>query len=302
MHLAKTASEALLPGETIIATIDLLNTAALDSSAPQKDNQISSQPSAISAVAAADTGLLSLTRLARLTASTKALVSLLSEVRVFMRLWGLLGIYQSAKRLYLQQQQHQSQSQSQTQTGPRTKAHDKPLIYIAWAQLACGAAFQILENGAYLAQRGVLNGRSWTATAPGEGAGAGAGTGKQARWWLWSARFWAGCVALEGVRLARVWQLDVEARKKKEKSREMKRVEGAGVDGRDEKKGDEAGVEEAVVDGARWWKDALVNTAYAPMTVHYSLPGGLVGEEYIAMLGMVAGGLSFKSLWEQTKC
>ena len=294
MHLAKTASEALLPGETIIATIDLLNTAALDSSAPQKDNQVSSPPSALSAVAAADTGLLSLTHLARLTASTKALVSLLSEVRVFMRLWGLLGIYQSAKRLYLQQQQHQSQSQ--TQTGPRTKAHDKPLIYIAWAQLACGAAFQILENGAYLAQRGVLNGRSWTATASGEG------TGKQARWWLWSARFWAGCVALEGVRLARVWQLDVEAKKKKEKSGEMKRVEGAGVDGRDEKKEDEAGVEEGVVDGARWWKDALVNTAYAPMTVHYSLPGGLVGDEYIAMLGMVAGGLSFKSLWEQTKC
>ena len=94
VHLAKTASDALLPGETVIATVDLLNTAALEST--------NGKSTALAAVAA-DTGLLSLTRLARLTASTKALVDLLSEVRVFMRLWGLLGIYQSAKRLYLLQ-------------------------------------------------------------------------------------------------------------------------------------------------------------------------------------------------------
>ena len=95
---------------------------------------------------------------------------------------------------------------------------------------------------------------------------------------------------LEGVRLGRVWQLDLAGKGQRGK-------EGSGLAGERKVDGEEAVDGSA---GARWWKDALVNTAYAPLTVHYSLPSGLIGDEYIAMLGMIAGGLSFKSVWEQT--
>ena len=88
----------------------------------------------------------------------------------------------------------------------------------------------------------------------------------------------------------------------------QKRKKGKGEqEGSEEKEEEEEEEEEErddVLDSsgnALWWKDALVNTAYAPLTVHYSLPGGLVGDEYIAMLGIIAGSVGFKSLWEGTK-
>ena len=94
---------------------------------------------------------------------------------------------------------------------------------------------------------------------------------------------------LEGARLGRTWQLQLQGRKREER---QEGKEGDGYDDDDDRDGS---------GNALWWKDALVNTAYAPLTVHYSLPGGLVGDEYIAMLGIIAGSVGFKSLWEQTK-
>lgn len=99
---------------------------------------------------------------------------------------------------------------------------------------------------------------------------------------------------LEGARLGRVWQLQLQKRKK-----------GNGKQiGKEGEEGEERGGDHDDHDGSGdmlWWKDALVNTAYAPLTVHYSLPGGLVGDEYIAILGMIAGSIGFKSMWERTK-
>ncbi|KAI9736921.1 MAG: hypothetical protein M1818_005972 [Claussenomyces sp. TS43310] len=107
-------------------------------------------------------------RLLRLSQSLKALSSLISDYRIFVRLWGLLGIYRWAKGLVAE---------------PPADAVQRR---IAWAQVAVNVAFQYLENAAYLASKGVLG---WDER-------------RQTRAWLWSSRFWAAHVALDLYRLA----------------------------------------------------------------------------------------------------
>ena len=51
---------------------------------------------------------------------------------------------------------------------------------------------------------------------------------------------------------------------------------------------------------ARWWREVGVNAAYAPMTLHWSLAQGLLGEGIIGTLGMVAGGLGLREAWRKT--
>ncbi|KAA6408249.1 MAG: hypothetical protein FRX48_07991 [Lasallia pustulata] len=101
------------------------------------------------------------------------LADLIDDFRIFLRLWGLLGILAWAK--------------SVSETPP----HDTILHTITWAQIVVNTLYQLLENGAYLASHHVLP-RSEQ---------------KVNRWYLWSSRFWMGHVGLEFVRLAREWAL-----------------------------------------------------------------------------------------------
>lgn len=140
--IAGEASKTLLPGETVIANVA--------SPTPTLDSVI---------------------------ASSKALSGLISDFRIFTRLWGLLGIYNWAKSTY------------------KNPPKDSVLKATVWAQVLAGAGFQWYENVAYLAMKGVLRGERF-------------GERKQAKWWEWSSRFWMAHVALEVVRLAREWQLD----------------------------------------------------------------------------------------------
>jgi len=48
----------------------------------------------------------------------------------------------------------------------------------------------------------------------------------------------------------------------------------------------------------RWGRELGVNTAYAPMTVHYSLEEGPLGEGILGALGVVVGWLSIGRAWK----
>ncbi|SLM38063.1 Peroxisomal biogenesis factor 11 [Lasallia pustulata] len=127
------------------------------------------------------------------------LADLIDDFRIFLRLWGLLGILAWAK--------------SVSETPP----HDTILHTITWAQIVVNTLYQLLENGAYLASHHVLP-RSEQ---------------KVNRWYLWSSRFWMGHVGLEFVRLAREWalrKLVAEARggKAKELGAKLERVREEG--------------------------------------------------------------------------
>lgn len=190
-------------------------------------------------------------RLSRAADAAKRLSALIGDFRVFSRLWGLLGVYAWARSIYL--------------SPPR----DALVRRVTWAQVLACAAYQYLENGAYLARHGVLR---WDAA-------------KQARRWAWSCRFWAAHVALEFARLARVWYLREREAAGAEKGDEMAQ-KGAGVRRREER--------------ARWLRELLINCAWTPLTVHWSLEGGAVDEAWVGFLGGVVGVLRFRELWKRT--
>jgi hypothetical protein len=152
--IADKASKSLLPGETVIATFE-----------PPPIAQL----------------------LARVSITSKKLSTLISDYRIFARLWGLLGIYAWGKSVYLDPPQ------------------DRVLRWIAYAQVAFNACFQAIENRAYLAGKTIIA----------------RDVSLQLRDWRWSSRFWCAHTTLEFVRLYRlktIWEGESKARAAAQKS------------------------------------------------------------------------------------
>ncbi|KAH6849882.1 hypothetical protein B0I37DRAFT_443992 [Chaetomium sp. MPI-CAGE-AT-0009] len=114
-----------------------------------------------------------------------SLSSLLSEARMILRLWSLLGMYFWARRL-LRQTFSSSTPNDKTSTTTTAPTPTKLETLLEYIRLGLCVTFQGLENGAYLSSRGVM---SWT---PAE----------QGRAFKLSARFWAAYVGIEIGRLA----------------------------------------------------------------------------------------------------
>ncbi|KAI9793091.1 MAG: hypothetical protein M1816_000989 [Peltula sp. TS41687] len=216
LALARTTAPLLLPGETVIAAISLPATST------------------------------------RTAARLRALTDLISDVRAFMRLWGLLGILAWAGRAW------------------RHPDADRVVRAIVYAQVLANVLFQALENGAYLAGHGVLG---WS--------------GERRRTVAkWSARFWAVSVGLE---LGRLW-----------------RVRRVGVAGGEDGKGGGEKQRDMGKMERDWWRQVVVNVAYLPLTVHWSLPegagagAGLMSEFWVGVLGCVPGWIGVRQLWKET--
>jgi len=198
-----------------------------------------------------ETGSLRTPLLIRLSNSLKALSDLIGDFRIFVRLWGLLGIWKWGKSLL------------------DDPPADLVLKRIAWAQVLVNVLYQFLENGAYLASKGVLE---WSAD-------------KQTKAWIWSSRFWAAHVALDFWRLAH--ERDIRRAKLIKAMREGNASKVAKERGR-------------LQEEKAWRKDMVVNLAYAPLTVHWSLEKGIVGDVWVGLLGAVAGVAGLRELWKET--
>jgi len=140
---------------------------------------------------------------------------------------------------------------------------------IAWAQVVVNVLYQYLENGAYLASKGVLG---WSAE-------------RQTKAWLWSSRFWFAHVGLEFYRL-----IHQSGTRKKQMVQAMREGKAS------ELKRDESRLKEEKA----WKRDVVVNSAYAPLTVHWSLEKGIVGDFSVGMLGTIVGAVRFTELWKNT--
>ncbi|KAL2889633.1 hypothetical protein HOO65_020175 [Ceratocystis lukuohia] len=92
-------------------------------------------------------------RALRISASLKALSALLSEGRMFMRLWALVGMYVRAKTLVTKALTKSSGKDA----SKATRSEEGVDKMIAWVQLVSGVGLQFLENRAYLAQKKVIN-------------------------------------------------------------------------------------------------------------------------------------------------
>ncbi|KAI1421419.1 hypothetical protein F5Y12DRAFT_707793 [Xylaria sp. FL1777] len=202
----------------------------------------------------------------------KALSGLTSEARTILRLWGLLSMYFWARRLVLnwrQKKQNSSAADNNNNSNASGSGSTAFETSMAWSQLATCIAFQSLENGAYLASKGVLN---W---AP-------ATQGKAARW---SARFWGSFVGLELVRLF------YESSRRGRRTRAEKFAGGKTV----------AVVEREEREWTETWRKTVVrNLAWAPLTVHWGLEQGLVSELTVGALASVPSVLQIRDLWRKT--
>lgn len=85
---------------------------------------------------------------------------------------------------------------------------------------------------------------------------------------------------------------------------QFKSADTGKVDGKNETIGEKGVLElrDEKVEAQRWerWRTELgVNAAYAPMTVHYSLENGPLGEGTVGALGVVVGWLTFGKAWRE---
>ncbi|OAL46775.1 hypothetical protein IQ07DRAFT_590301 [Pyrenochaeta sp. DS3sAY3a] len=235
--IAEKADGILLPGETLIASLP----------------------------APASTKLI-----AQVVGSSKALADTISDFRIFVRMWGLVGMYTWARGTYT----------SPLPSDASTK--EKILRQLTWASIASCVGFQVLENGAYLSSKGALTSATWTGDV---------GKARENNWWLWSSRFWAVYVGVELARLGVVRFYN-----------EGKRLVDDVVDD-GEKEGKlrrEERVKQASLENWLWWKDLASNLAYAPMTIHWSLEQGLLSDWGVGACGMVAGGALLLDAWRKT--
>jgi hypothetical protein len=234
-EIAEKADGILLPGETLIASLP----------APKSTKLI-----------------------AQVVGSSKALCEVISDFRIFVRLWGVLGLYTWARDTY------------QDSLPPDAGRKEKLLRALTWAAIASCVGFQVLENGAYLSSKGALTTASWTGEV---------GKARENTWWLWSSRFWAAYVGVELVRLGleRCYKTALVA-------------EGHGHGEKEDKIQREEALKNQELRNWLWWKDLTSNVAYAPMTLHWSLEQGLLSDWGVGAFGMVAGGALLADAWRRT--
>lgn len=205
--------------------------------------------------------------LATTIASAKAMSAACSDVRAFLRLWGLLGIYTWARGTWL------------------NPPEDGLVKAITWTQVIVNTGYYVLEHPVYLAGKGVLTG--WSAE-------------KQGRWWRAASACFGAHVALEFVKLARIRSSRESRRRALEASQSSM---GAGKEGetdaeREEERARVASEMEKIGKEEESWATSLqINAAYAPLCVHWSTPGGFVSDSAYGLLGSWAAALYVRGLW-----
>jgi hypothetical protein len=234
-EIAEKADGILLPGETLIASLP----------APTSTKV-----------------------LAQIVGSSKALADVISDYRIFVRLWGVVGLYTWARSAYTSPLPDDASSK------------EKVLRKLTWAAIASCVGFQVLENGAYLSGKGALTTANWTGEV---------GKARENKWWLWSSRFWAVYVGVELTKLA-VMKLN----------RELSAVEGQGDGEKEDKIINEERIKKEKLENWLWWKDLASNLAYAPMTLHWSMEQGLLSDWGVGACGIVAGGANLVDAWRKT--
>ena len=210
------------------------------------------------------------TRLSLFATRLKAMSSLTSDARTFTRLWSLLGLYLWARKL---------QADSKTGTLDRI---------ISWTQLASCVGLSVLESGSFLSHRNVLG---WTPA-------------QQQLALRWSTRFWTAYVGVELARLAvdrvrnsRRFGAEIADLGRREHQHHGMEFGSEKTVLRNQLRAKQA--ERAEWDG-RWKGDMIRNLAWAPLTIHWGIDGGLVSETVLSMLGCIPGIVQTRQLWKDT--
>ncbi|PYH85874.1 hypothetical protein BO82DRAFT_350652 [Aspergillus uvarum CBS 121591] len=183
-----------------------------------------------------------------------ALSALMSETRYTLRLLGLLPLWTWGAATL------------------RSPPKDRTIYILTLLQVLVNVIYQILENGSYLAAKGILSRRfidRW---------------GGIVQWDLWSTRAWFGHIFLQFFVLARERRLRLRREKQKE--------------------GGEEGVGAADADAQeiRAWRKSLVNNVcWAPLCLHWCFEKGIgFPEQLTGLVSFMAGAWEVWDSWGGT--
>ncbi|KZV94728.1 hypothetical protein EXIGLDRAFT_736469 [Exidia glandulosa HHB12029] len=201
---------------------------------------------------------------AKALAALQALSSSIGDARMLWRIWGILPIFQWMIAL--------------EKSHPPTRA----LLTIERLQGWSMVAYYPLEHIYFLASHRMLPWKISSRTLN--------------KISLWSCRFWAVYVLLqfahlrEDLKLIKMGERALRAQEKG-KSLAIKEDDGATPSALELAKRKRA-----------VWNETVVNLGYLPLTLHWSLEGGLLANEsLVAFFGLVAGLASFRGGWEATR-
>ncbi|KAM3510543.1 hypothetical protein MY11210_005796 [Beauveria gryllotalpidicola] len=247
--------------------LDIGGRAALRSSARQLVAALFSLPPSTSVVLKPAIMPRSVGFVLDLAARLQAYSGMVSEMRTMGRLWGLLGLYSAVKGLATAARNQQQQQQQQTDSLSDEAAEETFAALLAWAQTLCLVVFQVCENAAYLGSKKILPIKPLS----------------QGRLAILSVRFWGAYVAMEVVK-----HLTERARRLSAAAAAAGGVKTT------------AGEEEE----KRWredWRTAFYrNAAWAPLTMHWGTPGGLLPDVLVALFALYPATGGMRDLWRRT--
>lgn len=202
--------------------------------------------------------------------SLGVLSGLISDIRIFNRLWGLFGLVSWGIAEYDAQQKPLSKSDPY-------HSYDKAVRLITAVQVWSNLFYQPLENVAYLGMHKILP----------------VSEASQNSLWLHSSKLWALHVVLELVRL--VVEIKRNIKKEQIAKAQGKTTKTATSSCRCTKLLPQAlqGL------GDQWWRDLVINLAYLPLTAHWSIDGGIVDNLVVGFLGASAAAANVGWKWKK---
>ncbi|KAM3552965.1 hypothetical protein ARSEF4850_007138 [Beauveria asiatica] len=246
--------------------LDIGGRAALRSSARQLVAALFSLPPSTSVVLKPATMPRSIALVLDLAARLQAYSGMVSEMRTMGRLWGLLGLYSAVKGLVAARSKQQQKQQTDSLSDESAEKTFAALV--AWAQTLCLVVFQACENAAYLGSKKVLPIKPQS----------------QGRLAILSVRFWGAYVAMEVVKHL------TERARRLSASGGVKTTTAAAAAAEEEEK--------------RWqedWRTAFYrNAAWAPLTMHWGTPGGLLPDVLVALFALYPATGGMRDLWRRT--
>ncbi|KAL9626415.1 MAG: hypothetical protein Q9204_007326 [Flavoplaca sp. TL-2023a] len=206
-----------------------------------------------------------------------SLSSLLSETRTTLRLFGLIPIYTWAVSTF-----QTSQPNTNTTNNPLSNPLSNPenLTHsLTLTQILAGITFQILENLAYLGDKNILP------LSP----------ARRSKYWLWCCRAWAVHVFLEIFKLLlsrpQIFQ------EPQIPPTDSTNAEKSSSDATQPASTPPQQQTTTKTERETYHRNLKINLAYAPMTLHYSFPNGLLNDSTVALCGVLASWWGLQGAW-----
>jgi hypothetical protein len=195
------------------------------------------------------------------------LSSLISETRYTLRLFGLVSIWTWGSSVY------------------KSPPKDRTLKAIAYVEVLSILVYQTLENGSYLASKGI----AWQTLVK--------RTGGTAKWSLWSVRAWFVYILLQFVRLYQ----DSVLFSRQEEERKKQRAEQVSAGEKTVSESEQEENETRRLAIRTWRKKLINNLAWGTLCTHWSVEGGVGVPVYLnGFISLLAGIWGTYDSWQAT--